>query len=90
MALIEQAALKAHSVELFGQRYVDVRDIDDAPTIDTAPVVHGRWKTKRGNYITGGGDPLWECSQCGHIYGASLLPPKYHFCPNCGCKMKGE
>lgn len=32
--LIELEALKAHSVEIFGQRYVDVRDIDDAPTID--------------------------------------------------------
>lgn len=63
--------------------------INDVPTIDAAPVVHGRWRIKRGNYITGGGNPLWECSRCGHVCGASLLPPKYHFCPNCGARMDG-
>lgn len=52
-------------------------------------VVHGRWKPKRGNYITGGGNPLWCCSNCGYTVGASLLPPKSNYCPNCGAKMDG-
>lgn len=64
--------------------------IQSLPTIDAAPVVRARWRTKRGSYITGGGDPLWECSRCEYIYGASLLPPKYHYCPNCGARMGGK
>lgn len=58
------------------------------PAADVAPAVHGQWKTKRGNYITGGGNPLWCCSNCGYVVGASLLPPKYNHCPSCGAKMQ--
>lgn len=66
--------------------------IDDCPTIDPESLIpHGRWKTKRGNYYaTGGGNPIWGCSNCDFIYGASMSSPKWDFCPNCGAKMDKE
>lgn len=60
------------------------------PTIDAVPVVRGRWRTIRGNYVTGGGNPMWGCSKCDYIYGATMMPPKYNYCPNCGAKMESE
>lgn len=65
-----------------------IHEIESLPSNDVAPVVHGRWKTKRGNYITGGGSPLWCCSNCGYVVAASLLPPKYNHCASCGAKME--
>ena len=58
------------------------RIIEEAPTVDAVPVVHGRWNMiMRGNY---------ECSVCGCIpyYAGSI--DTLNFCPNCGAKMDGE
>ena len=53
--------------------------VDEAPAVDAAPVVHGRWEI-------GGmdGDLVgnWICSVCD---GVSLDDSNY--CPNCGAKM---
>lgn len=56
--------------------------INDAPTIEVAEIVHGKWEKVRGftGFFT------WEvqCSICG-------VPQdnKSNFCPNCGAKMDG-
>ena len=52
--------------------------VDMAPTIDAAPVVHGRWEYNPGN-------PSPYCSHCGN-------EPDNHgretpYCPNCGARM---
>lgn len=46
----------------------------EAPTIDVAPVRHGRWKSYTKN--------LRECSNCGYV-----VSIRYNYCPNCGAKM---
>ena len=51
---------------------------------------HGKWKTKKGNYFTGGGNPIWECSECDFAAGASMCPPKFRYCPNCAARMDKE
>lgn len=53
--------------------------IDDLPTIEAVPVVHGYW-TLRGYFK---GLKLLECSVCGK---RSLGNGNY--CPNCGAKMR--
>lgn len=61
-------------------------DIDDAPTIDAMPVVHGRWRrivVDRRHQIEGD-----ECSACGFVYGG-LGIVYFRYCPNCGAKMDG-
>lgn len=73
--------------------------IENAPAVDAAPVVHGRW-VKVSGYVTPGGDPVWKCSECGkgvHVYGiehgtygADIADGQWISCPNCGAKMDGE
>jgi Zn finger protein HypA/HybF involved in hydrogenase expression len=66
---------------------VDVGDIEDAPVVDAAPVVHGRW----GEYESFPLTPSMNgcpCSVCKtHFSPSSIILMKY--CPNCGAKMDG-
>lgn len=61
--------------------------IDDAPTLDVAPVKRGKWtdlipeSEKRWAW-----DCIMQCSERGHIYGDN----RFNYCPNCGAKMEGE
>lgn len=67
---------------------------------DVQPVVHGRWIKARGSWCTPGGDPVWECSECGkgmHVYGiehgtygSDVADGQWVACPNCGARMDGE
>jgi hypothetical protein len=56
-------------------------DLSRRPTIDAAPVVHGRW-------IYENDDPLKiPCSICGYqVFRYNNTP----YCPNCGAKMDLE
>lgn len=69
-----------------------IAEIVNAPTIEAAPVVHGRWiPIEYDGYADG--YPvwdLWECSECReeHSGDEDTLTP---YCPNCGAKMdKGD
>lgn len=53
---------------------------EEVPTVDVAPVVHGRW---RDNGIAG--SVLVKCTVCGFDCGAS----SFFYCPKCGAKMDG-
>ena len=68
------------------QRYMDFLEycLNNAPTVDAKPVVHGEWEEKIMNYF---------CSQCktafyddfAWITGEYKLP---NFCPECGADMR--
>ena len=63
---------------------VDLREmldeIENLPTIDAVPVVHGRWINQDSTYTR------YECSVCkARNYGGHE-----RFCPNCGAKMDGD
>ena len=58
---------------------VAMYEVNNAPAVDAAPVVHARWRD------TGSGQ---ECSACNEIqYGYDT---GRFYCPNCGAKMDGE
>ena len=63
--------------------------IDQAPTADVSPVVHGRWLTWEEQFP--GEMPRKKsglgvfCSAC-HNYSDNM----FDYCPNCGCRMDGE
>ena len=50
--------------------------IENAPTVDAVPVVHGHRVDDGGFYA--------RCSQCDGV-----LPICANYCPNCGAKMDG-
>lgn len=83
MRLIDADALIELIKDLDSYRYgyVDAEDIQNAPTIDAVPVVHGRW--------TWCGEDRWNdvytCSVCGE-----MAMDDSNFCPNCGAKMDLE
>ncbi len=70
------------------------------PAADVRPVKEGRWVKARGSWCTPGGDPVWECSECGkgvHVYGiehgtygSDIADGQWVSCPNCGAKMGGS
>lgn len=73
---------------------LDVRKIVlDAPAVDAAPVVHGRWIGEADGYADGElVYDVWNCSRCDYCIddgtdNPELLP---NYCPNCGAKMDGE
>ncbi|MCI6016087.1 MAG: hypothetical protein ACOX7Z_10425 [Dysosmobacter sp.] len=62
--------------------------IDDAPTVDAVPVVHGCFEPcfdENGNWRQG----FAKCSNCGKEYYAQVIN-HFGYCPNCGAKMDGE
>lgn len=60
--------------------------MEEAPAVDAAPVVHGRWVEVE--------DCVWKCSVCGEedCYAYTWGEVKRQddlFCPHCGAKMDG-
>lgn len=96
MRLIDADALKDYVMDVYGRGtddntaiwYGDVLSfINEAPTIDAAPVVHGRWEFPIFEDEEDGLDPRVKCSECGCIEAALA---KWNYCPNCGAKMDAE
>lgn len=66
--------------------FTDVkRLIEDAPSADVAPVVHGRWIVAHGN-------PTPYCSKCRKEAIRTFLGGYAYseHCPRCGAKMQGK
>lgn len=62
---------------MFTEEVLEV--IDESPTIEAAPVVHGRW-IKDGEVV--------GCSECGEEHGWSEYRATY--CEDCGARMDGD
>ena len=58
--------------------------IADAPTIDAAPVKHGRWIPVM-NGIDDDTNPAFDCSECD-----TMCRKQYNYCPKCGATMDLE
>lgn len=64
--------------------------LDDAPTVDAVPVVHGKWEVSD--------TMLWQnCSICGvsvEVYSMFMCKASedsnFKYCPHCGAKMDLE
>lgn len=64
------------------------RLVEEAPAVDAAPVVHGRWIYK--GYITTayGSIETGCCSVCGAV--DVPIEPYDYYCPHCGARMDEE
>lgn len=56
--------------------------IDECPTVDAAPVVHGRWIADTPFCCS--------CSICNHARGGLAHEDGQNYCSNCGAKMDGD
>ena len=68
--------------------------IEEAPTVDAAPVVHGEWIGEHGEHVPltdGSTENSCSCSICGRwLVGSDEYPTFGYYCPNCGAKMDEE
>lgn len=68
---------------------VDVGDIEDAPAVDAAPVVHGRWVAMHyeGGILDGAN--CERCSNCGwdRFFDEPEIKSVFRYCPKCGALM---
>ena len=75
--LIDANGLVKIAEKRFG--VVNIKHIDDCPTVDAVEVVHGRWICLEAEI------GYFACSECDH----RILRAKCNYCPNCGAKMDG-
>ena len=95
----ETAKAKIREKFKFVPARIEINEVlNSIPAADVRPVVRGRWVEARGSWCTLGGDPVWECSECGkgrHVYGiehgsygADVADGQWVACPNCGAEME--
>lgn len=60
--------------------------VDSVPTVDAAPVVHGRWEYNPPTINAYG---QLRCSICNWWTLDPSVDRSYSYCPNCGAKMDG-
>lgn len=66
------------------------RLIADTPTVDAAPVAHGRWDNVPNTYmsvISKDGAYHGNATTCSVCHEVNPNAYKTNFCPNCGAKM---
>lgn len=69
-------------------------ELDDAPTVDAVPVVHGHWEEKEVFYDDNGNGVIaeWQSCRCSECKKYDTSPYLYYFkepkyCSECGAKM---
>lgn len=71
--------------EIFNALKMEIRsEISALQSVDNAPVVHGKWTTKR----TQKHDGEWYCTACD--YEPIVMTDDMKYCPGCGAKMDLE
>ena len=58
--------------------------ISVVPTVDAAPVKHGRWEPVKNL------EGMFKCSLCGDEWGSAAKMVPMQYCPACGAKMDLE
>ena len=71
---------------------VNIKHIDDMPTVDAVEVVHGRWELHGNDDDCG---CSYFCSNCHDSYDEEWFYVHgqyrhWNHCPNCGAKMDGD
>ena len=91
--LIDADVLKTDLTRFYDNEVTAKQLIDEQPTIDAAPVAHGRWIK-----MTGMLPPEYHghycCSECQwHMKGLRnswTREEELLYCPNCGAKMEAD
>ena len=97
MRLIDADALMKDIIKRFRCRpYIEVGNkceyvhdiLDEQPTIEAAPVVHGEWEEITDDWSD---ETIYSCAVCKEDFVTIDGTPAenlYNFCPNCGTDMR--
>mgnify|MGYP000635386353 CR=1 FL=1 len=100
-AFLAREIKRCHCVPSVGSDEKDYESLkwqlQQEPTVDAAPVAHGRWEwfdEETGTPFTGYEREWgWKCSYCGEElpddYDDPDNRPTFRFCHSCGAKMDG-
>ena len=76
---------------------IAVSEVDNAPTVDATPMVHGRWEwyidRHEDLFLGCDEDYGWRCSYCKtplEDCDDHEVQPNFNYCPSCGAKMDLE
>lgn len=94
MRLIDADALKNDLTRFYDNAVTAKQLIDEQPTVDAAPVVHGRWIEREIYESTPKMIDEWQSARCTKCKTYHTTPYMYYFtiykyCPNCGARMDG-
>lgn len=65
--------------------------VEDAPTVEAKPVVHGYWiENTAGYYVCSNCRQLAKGDMTGCFKDRKFRQERTDFCPNCGADMRGE
>ena len=90
MSYIEREALRDALYEADAITMKGIAIINQFPSADVAPVVHGEWilvGTNEHDYETSVEE---KCSLCGRYVYRYDTQPQDNYCPNCGAKMDAK
>ena len=59
------------------------------PSVEAAPVVHGRWVKENVVLTSNPPQYQWHCSECGRLTHWFTDEVLTNYCPTCGAKMDG-
>lgn len=100
MRPIDADALKPKVIYMYGVadvKFVPLKDIEKAPTIEAEPVRHGRWEECDWVEYDGHSECVHYpkkarvCTKCRNAFKKEFIDnPRVHYCPHCGAKMDGE
>lgn len=82
--LIDADVLKKDLTRFYDGEVVARKLIDEQPTVDAVPVIHGRWEWDGEAFV---------CSACGSGYEGQptmMGEPMFEFCPVCGADMRKD
>lgn len=83
--LIDADAIPYRTIrELLPDSYVTNTDINEMPTVDAVPVVHGHWIVIENDQNTDDRYKM-QCSVCGETLWS--IEPEELYCCKCGAKM---
>ena len=92
-ALIEKAYVMEYKDEWHMTKYgefVELADVENAPTADVRPNVKGKWIDGHRSRWDGTFHWYRYCDQCGYERDDDDPVHDSYFCPNCGAELRGE
>ena len=85
-------SIREETLFLEWQNVLIAKVIDDQPTVDAVPVVHGEWENGRYRSVDQTGETYDDgealiCTNCRCGFRKNVVDWRWKYCPACGARM---